>query len=176
MMERIRARVDRASHTVRQLLVLARLDPQEALATAPLDLHELAQQVVSELGHLAVARGLAVDFAVDEGERVLANREALLILLRNLVSNAFRHAREGGAVRVQCAAGQLVIDNDAAAMPDTSRLAERFQRAADGGERTVGAGLGLSIVRRICELHGFALVLGFDSAAGRFRATVDFRR
>jgi len=176
MMERIRARVERASHTVRQLLVLARLDPQEVLATAPLDLHELAQQVVSELGHLAVTRGLGVDFAVGEGERVLANREALLILLRNLVSNAFRHAREGGAVRVQAAAGRLVIDNDAAAVPDTSRLAERFQRATDGGERTVGAGLGLSIVRRICELHGFALALAFDAAAGRFRATVDFRR
>src|SRR6185369_7997832 len=58
MMERIRVRVERASHSVKQLLILARLDPHNSLPMQPQQLAELIREVASELGHIASERQL----------------------------------------------------------------------------------------------------------------------
>ena len=174
MLDRIYARVQRASHSVRQMLLLARLDPQDALPKEPLPLFALLQEVLSELGHLASERQLELVIEVEESLQVVANREAFLILLRNLVSNAFRYATDHGVVRVTAQPGQLMIENDSAPVAEPHRLMDRFYRGS-GSERpgqAPGAGLGLSIVKRICELHGFALVPEYRGAEGRFRVTV----
>jgi signal transduction histidine kinase len=177
MMERINARVQRCTHTVRQLLVLARLDPQECLPRQPVALAALCQEAISELGHLASARRLDLVFAVADDSRVDADREALLILLRNLVQNAFRYTPQGGRVRIASTAEGLVMENDSGPIDAPERLTERFYRAsphADGAAEP-GSGLGLSIVRRICELHGFGLSLRYDAATARFVVALSFR-
>ncbi len=168
MMARIEERVQRASHSVRQLLVLARLDPQGAIDTAPLDLHALTQEVLSELGHIAAERELVLDFAVPPGHPIRANREALLILLRNLIGNALRYTPRGGGVRIDADARGLRISNDSAPVDDPASLAERFARGPHGEDAPAGTGLGLSIVRRVCELHQFRLHLNWDPEQRRF--------
>jgi signal transduction histidine kinase len=174
MLDRIFARVQRASHSVRQLLLLARLDPQDALATEPLPVLALLQDVLSELGHLAAERRLQLEIEVPETLRLPANREAFLILLRNLVSNAFRYAGDGGVVRVEGSARGLLIENDASPVAEPARLVDRFYRGAgaDRPGQAPGAGLGLSIVKRICELQGLALELEYRADVARFRVSV----
>lgn len=174
LMERINARVLRCTHTVRQLLVLARLDPQERLPREPVALAALCQEAVSEIGRLAGERRLDLAFEVDDALRVEANRETLLILLRNLVQNAFRYTPPGGRVRIHSSADGLVVENDAAPVESPERLTERFYRERPGDETVAeaGSGLGLSIVKRICELHGFGLSLRYVD--GRFIVALSF--
>jgi signal transduction histidine kinase len=91
--------------------------------------------------------------------------------LRNLVDNAIRYAPGASAVRV-CAtkdAGDgatLAVVDEGPGVPaaERAKLAERFYRR-DGAQAT-GVGLGLSIVRRICELHGATLAFA-DGPNGR---------
>lgn len=166
MIDRIYARVQRASHSVRQLLVLARLDPQAGLPMEAVDLYHLLQDVLSELGHIASERSLKIQFELTEQQLLEANREALMILLRNLVSNAFRYTPEGGTVRLTYENGELVIENDSPPVAEPGRLVERFYRGEQQAE--TGTGLGLSIVKRICELHGYSLSLAYQHGNGRF--------
>ncbi len=174
MMVRIEARVERATHSVRQLLILARLDPQDAVETEILDLHALSQHVLSELGHIAAERDLRLDFSVPPEATISANREALLILLRNLVGNAFRYTPPGGAVSLAATPDSLQVTNDSAYIERPEQLAYRFARGPQASDEPAGTGLGLSIVKRICELHGFSLKLSFDSGRGRFVVAVGF--
>jgi signal transduction histidine kinase len=175
MVDRIRVRVERASHSVRQMLILARLDPQHRLATEPLMLSELILEVASELGHIASERQLELDLAFDEAAPVNVNRETVLILLRNLLSNAFRYTPAAGTVRVSLVKGLLTVANNSAHIADTERLTHRFFRGSSdtGTGGGPGAGLGLSIVKRICELHGIALVLEYDEGDRRFTVSLD---
>lgn len=175
MMARIYARVQRASHSVRQLLVLARLDPQAALQSEGLPLCELLQDVVSELGHLASERGVQLDFNVDEEREIEGNREALLILFRNLINNTFRYTPVGGRVRIYASEDCLFIENSSEPIPEPARLLDRFYRGENSSTAAeAGTGLGLSIVSRICELHAIELSLRYSESEHNFTASLKF--
>ena len=103
-------------------------------------------------------RGLEVDLVEGTECTLNGSEESLRILLRNLLSNAFRYGTPGSAVKITLAlagkGGQLEICNDCATLSaaEFERLAERFYRVP--GSKGLGAGLGLSIVIRIADQHG----------------------
>src|SRR6185437_14431512 len=112
------AAVERAVHLVSQLLTLARNEPQDARARelVPLPLAEPAAEAVADTHALALSRGveLSLDAPVTDavcgvaagaGAAVVrADREALRILVRNLVDNAVRYTPTGGRVEVRIGA------------------------------------------------------------------------
>jgi len=152
---------DRAARLVDQMLVLARLDPQCALPGAvQFDLASVARDAVADVAPVGIARG--VDVALDASPApVLGDPALVAILVRNLVDNALRHGPAGTAVDVgvRTTAGgvELVVVDRGPGIPraERARLGERFHRVP--GSIAGGSGLGLSIVRRIAELHGAVL-------------------
>ncbi len=178
MLRPIAQRVDRATHTVEQLLTLARVEPGSSAPMAAVPLRSLAREVLAETGHLAAQRGLSVVFDDGPEYEVEGNPEALAILLRNLLINAFRYADADTEVRVTLAGNgevELVVSNECPPLSDVEfqQVAERFYRVP--GQEAPGAGLGLSIVRRIAELHGARLSTGPGGDKGGFVARVVFR-
>ncbi len=176
-MERVLQRVERASHSVNQLLILARLDPQGVLPTGAVDLYRLLQDVIAESGGLASERRLQVQVCVPPGAVVPGDWDTLAILLRNLVVNAFRYTPEGCAVAISMEAGILTLSNDSRPVATPGRLTDRFYRSeqAGGADAVPGTGLGLAIVLRICERHGFGFSVDYREDEQRFRAAVNFR-
>jgi signal transduction histidine kinase len=91
------------------------------------------------------------------------------VLVRNLVDNAVRYSGAGTNVRVDVVANAasvrlVVIDEGPGVAPEQRRaLGERFYRVP--GSQQTGSGLGLSIVRRIAELHHANVA--FDDGPGR---------
>lgn len=148
--------VDRATHVVNSVLTLARLDAQQLDLSwlAPVDLSQLASFVVDELTAAAQARQLRLQHS---GPRTLVkgDADALAVLIRNLVDNALRHARTTVQLDVSRAGHEatLRVRDDGPGLPPekAARVFDRFYRATSEGS---GAGLGLSMVKRIAELHG----------------------
>ena len=174
------AGVDRTTRVVTQLLTLARLEPRaQQLRLAPLDLRALARETLAELTPLALARHQELTLDVDEHADFLLSGDAasLATLLQNLMSNALQYTSPGGRIEVQlrAATDQLTLEIadsgpgiDIALRP---QLFERFVRLGDGE----GAGLGLSIVARIAELHDASVEL-LDSSLGGLRVVVRLPR
>ena len=177
MLARIARRVDRATHTVEQLLTLARLDPDHRLPAADVPLRSLLARVLADTAHLADDRDLRVQFAGGDEVLVRGSEEALSIMLRNLLVNAFRYASEHSTVHIELHRSggvQLVVRNDCKAFPPRlfERIGERFYRVP--GSAGQGAGLGLSIAARIAELHDAVLAVGPQASGRGFSATVTF--
>jgi len=175
MLARIAQRVDRASHTVEQLLTLARVEPEAELAQESVPLRALLAEVLAETAHLAAERDLAIDLEEGPEMAVKGNREALAIQLRNLLVNAFRYASAGSAVRLRLTrrdSVRLDISNDCPALSaaEFEQIRNRFYRVP--GSAGQGAGLGLSIVERIAELHGATFTAGPREDGSGFRATL----
>ncbi len=155
----------RMTHLVAQLLALARLEAETAdKPDANVNLADLLHEVVAGLAHQAGSRGIQVKIDTDPNCVLSGNAELLRVLLRNLIDNAIRYVPDTGRVRVGLAreGGCVVLtvaDNGpGVAVAERDMLGQRFHRF---GARTVeGVGLGLSIARRIAELHGAELAFG----------------
>ena len=107
---------------------------------------------------------------------VLADADALALMLRNLIDNALRHTPAGGEVRV--AARRLASGGVEVAVEDSGpgiapserqRVLDRFYRAP--GAPGHGSGLGLAIVRTIAERHGSTLALDSSPDLGGLRVS-----
>ena len=173
------AGTDRASRLVEQLLVLARLDPQTALPPGQtVDLQALAQQGVAESAPAAAGKGIEVGLAPGAAAPVAGDAVLLAVLLRNLLDNAVRYTPPGGEVEVSVrpvdgGVSLTVVDNGPG-IPEAERgqVFERFHRVLGSGE--AGSGLGLSIVRRIADLHRAGVSLEAGPGGRGLRVEVSF--
>lgn len=156
--------VDRTTHLVEQLLVLARLDPQACLPTAaPVNLSELAAACIAEQAQCAAAKNVDLALAAPDGMVVWGDPTLLSVLLRNLLDNAIRYAPPAGEVEVSITRAPeyvvLRVCDNGPGIPENerSRVFDRFYRVLGSGEE--GSGLGLSIVQRIADLHHASVCL-----------------
>ena len=173
------AGADRAAHLVEQLLMLARLDPQTALAQArPVSLRALAEECVAAQAPAAVRKNVETGVVAGDEGRVAGDGTLLAVLLRNLVDNAARYTPPGGAIEVSVSRVEgtvfLCVTDSGPGIPEAerSRVFERFYRVLDSGEE--GSGLGLSIVKRIADLHRARIVLDAGPGGRGLRVSVAF--
>jgi len=161
--------LDRASHSVEQLLALARADARDGdvLASTPVELHELAVWAVSALSQKAYERDIDLGLAEAQHAEIMGDITALRTLLRNLVDNAIRYTPRGGTVTVAVGEDhegkwiEVLDDGMGVSSGEQSRLFDRFHRGPEGqAMTTTGSGLGLSIVQRIARLHRATIRLG----------------
>jgi signal transduction histidine kinase len=171
--------IERAIHLTEQLLALARSDPQDrADPFEVLDLATLAADAVKDSHLLASLR--RIDVGLDSPPTVIvrADREALRILLRNLIDNAVRYTPAGGTVEVLCSdtaqgARLEVLDTGPGIAPgERERVFDRFYRRA--GTLESGSGLGLAIVKAVADRHDARVTLGDAPPPGGLRVTVQF--
>lgn len=177
MLARIGQRVDRASHTVAQLLTLARLDPEQGEASTRVCMQTLLADALADTSHLADERGLTVMMDADETALVTGSEESLFILVCNLMINAFNYSTDNSAVRIALRGGdavELEVFNDCAPLSaqEFDLICERFYRAP--GSSGQGAGLGLSIVSHIAQQHDAVMRVGPAESGEGFRVQLIF--
>ncbi|WP_295460917.1 sensor histidine kinase [uncultured Thiodictyon sp.] len=156
---------ERLTRLVNQVLDLAKIESGHAdWLIEPVDLTEVIQQAVASTGQLIAGRGaeLAVDLgAADAAAQVLADRDRLVQVLVNLLSNAAKFVPSaGGRVAVQLTRHgdclRVCVSDNGPGIPaaDLGLVFEKFRQAASGGEKPIGTGLGLPISRQIVENFG----------------------
>lgn len=152
--------VNRSTHTVEQLLTLARIEAnKQTLQRESIDMVALAQEVVANLFPLALDKQQDIELLYTQ-ETVLytGNRLLLSILLRNLLSNAIYYSPMHAQISVKVEAlnnGVLwAVYDSGQGVPaeDIPRLMQRFYRHQQSKD-SAGTGLGLSIVQKVVELH-----------------------
>lgn len=150
--------VDRATHLVTQLLILARMDASQIMKKQAVDIKTVIHQVVSDLSSAALQKHIDLGVDINADKTIIqSNNEALYTLLRNLVDNAILYTPKQGQVTIflNQDSGYInltVQDNGVGiSIEQQQQVFERFYR---GEHDKQGSGLGLSIVKRIVDLHG----------------------
>lgn len=175
---------DRASRLITQLLTLARVDTSrlDMLGHSVMEtcqIRDIAAEVIAALAPVAVEKGVQLELLADAETAVHGNPELLRVLLRNLLDNAIQHTPGGTAVQVNISHEQgatclSVSDNGPGiAEEERARVLERFYRPL--GTQASGSGLGLSIVKRIAEVHDATLQLLAMSEGSGLRVKVCFK-
>lgn len=169
---------DRATHLIGQLLTLARLESVTADALEPCDPHKLAASVLAEIAPAALDNGVHLEL-IDGEEAITNGLPALLkVMLRNLIDNAVRHTASGTTVRVEVSTLQgrpcisVCDDGPGLSAEELEKISQRFYRPL--GTIASGSGLGLSIVRRIAELHDAQLTFSSGETKSGLKVTISF--
>ena len=146
------ARIERL---VDDMLLLARLEEDARLRPERIALRAFLTRLATDAAPGGVELG-----ALPEGA-LRGDPEALTQVLRNLLTNARRHAGPEGRVMLGASAHgarlTIRVDDDGPGIPaaERERVFDRFHRSdAARDRRSGGAGLGLAIAREIVELHG----------------------
>lgn len=140
------------------LLALAR--EEETSKAQALRLLPVVEEIILQQGKLLDGKDVEVDVAIDVSASVLVSKPVLTILLSNLLSNAFQYTQEG-VITLSCHENSFVIrDSGGGISPE---IKQQVLQSGVKGETSVGLGMGLSIVRRLCEKLNFDLVINTDS-------------
>ncbi|OBX48410.1 quorum sensing histidine kinase QseC [Haemophilus haemolyticus] len=153
--------IDRASQLIEQLLTLSKLDNlQELEELQPIDWEGIIQSLIAERYFVAEKRKITLAFEKESEPKPKQGQPILVsLMLRNLLDNAIKYCPEETTVSVKIASSQIIVEDNGGGVDseDLKKLGQRFYRPA--GQNEKGSGLGLSIVMRIAELHGFKVRL-----------------
>jgi signal transduction histidine kinase len=156
-------------HLINELLELARMDEQDSNSY-------LGEQSVLDLDDIVFTEAKSIHNrrvrtdGVSAGQ-VRGNAGQLRQVLRNLLDNAARYAREEIRVGLETAQDHilLVVEDDGPGIPpqERERIFNRFARLEESRSRTGGgAGLGLAVVQGIVERHGGHINVGRAGIGG----------
>jgi two-component system, OmpR family, heavy metal sensor histidine kinase CusS len=157
--------VSRLNGIVRKLLLLSLADAgQMSLYTVEVDLSEMLTVMLEDMELLAPH--LTVQTHIADHLWVWGDRDLLMQVLQNLISNAIKYNLPNGWLQIQ---GQqqdksvrITVTNASNPIPDSERdrIFDRFYRGDPARNRKVeGVGLGLSLSREIARAHNGDLIL-----------------
>lgn len=167
----IKTEATRLVSLINDIIRLSQLDEEDGPMKEPVDLNEVAKEVIDVLSVSAGKRNVEI---VRNGQQCVINgiRRYLYEIIYNLCDNAIRYNKDGGNVTVEL---QNKDDNIVLSVGDTgigipaehqSRIFERFYRVDKShSKETGGTGLGLSIVKHAVAYHGGTIRL--DSEIGK---------
>jgi signal transduction histidine kinase len=152
---------------VERLLELAQLD-KLALQTEPVALQPLIEEVIAK--HRAAAEEKKVEINEELSPVHVHGDQALLRqVVGNLLSNAIKFNTTGGHVVIRLTPKSLVVEDTGKGISEEAlpRIFERFyQEDAARTKPAKGIGLGLALVKRIVDLHGWTISIRSKKGKG----------
>ncbi|MEO5928550.1 MAG: heavy metal sensor histidine kinase [Candidatus Kapaibacterium sp.] len=164
----------RLSHVVESLLLLSRTDMgQISLIKEPTDLIETLEEVADAATILGTQKNIYISFRHSQALFIEADRAKLYQIFLNLVDNAIKYTPEGGMISIAVHpdgefAEIRVRDTGIGISPEhRKKIFDRFYRVDKARSREIGgAGLGLSIVQWIVEIHGGTISVESEPGQG----------
>lgn len=175
---------DRLSHLNRNLLLLAKMENSQFSREDSFDVVAVLNELLPCLESLAPGLTVRKDIQVS-GLCLKANKSLFESLVNNLIVNAVRHNRPDGEIRVTVTSDSLFVSNTSNEPAlDPATIFTRFNHASSrslGDHRTgavtcaeieseadngleevgIGNGLGLSIVKSICDYHSWKITYSY---------------
>ncbi len=153
---------DRMTHIVQDLLTLSRLDSgRDDLKLGRFSFEAALQDLYNAVYMEAQRHAHTLKLELEsELPAIVADRERVLQVMMNIVSNSIKYTPDGGHITISAGRTEdrvwMVVDDDGIGIPpeDRSRIFERFYRVDKARSRqSGGTGLGLSIAKEIVNRH-----------------------
>lgn len=151
--------IEKLSRLNYSLLLLAKIENNQFAEKNLVDVEEKIKEKINAFTELWQNQSLIIKTNL-QATKLNMNKELADILLNNLFSNASRHNKEKGTIQIILSPTKLIFKNSSLYKQlDESRLFTRFGKLNDSTSQN---GLGLSIIKQICEVSGFKVDYQFE--------------
>ncbi len=156
----------RLSRLNKDLLLLARIDNRQYNEMENINVTEIIENLISNLSVVAGDKNL-IFHSTSNSSILLTNKTLFESLMLNLIINAIRHTKKNGEITISLDNNELTVANASDEPPlDESLLFKRFHFPSSGTNN--GNGLGLSIIKAICDYHGWTICYRYLKKEHRF--------
>ena len=162
--------VNRISRLNKSLLLLSKIDNDQFTDLQEIELTQVAIPIVENLMPIASLDNVLIETNLHP-MKIQANPTLMEILLNNLFQNAVRHTGPEGQVKIDIGDSSVRVSNTGG--PLKIPASEMFDRFRKGSKDENSVGLGLAIVRKICDSNGYGLEYSY--ASGRHIFVIAFK-
>jgi signal transduction histidine kinase len=158
--------VSRLSRLNQSLLLLTKIENHRFELNEVVKWDTLLTQKLAELAELLTAQKLQITIDTIP-VTTLFHHHLADIIISNLLNNAIRYNVANGSISIQLHINQLTISNTSL-MPslDTEKIGSRFYRHS--ATKPDGNGLGLSIIKQICDVAGYQFIYTYEQSQHHF--------
>ena len=174
-LKRIERAAKQSTELTNALLLLSRSERSAPVDGETTDVAKVVEQVIDVYRSHLGRKPIRVTQVIEQQIEVVAPSSVVAVALGNLIGNAFKYTQVGEVtITVGAEPGKVTVEDTGPGIKaeDAEKL---FERGVRGEQVTSkGAGLGLAIVRRLCELYDWRVSLAPRPQGGAV-ATLDFR-
>jgi signal transduction histidine kinase len=157
--ETIHDEIRRLSRLNQSLLLLTKIDNRQFGETEEVDLAKIIVKQLNNYEELIAARQITLTEQISKHQLVLMNETLAGVLVTNLITNAIKHNIDHGTIGVALQENRLSVSNTGNEL--NCRPEELFERFKKDNHQTESLGLGLSIVKKICDQYDFKISYDF---------------
>ncbi|MEM1137142.1 MAG: HAMP domain-containing sensor histidine kinase [Bacteroidota bacterium] len=160
--------VSKLSKLGRSLSLLTKIENKEFSNTQNINFSELVQKLLFSFKELIDLKNITLTKHIEEEVLVHIDKTLADILITNLFQNAIRHNYEAGYIKLKLTQTSFELINSAKSLSieNPEVLFTRFKKAKQSGD---SIGLGLSIVKKICEINQFKIAYSIQNEEHRLK-------
>lgn len=164
LLQDIYAAITKLTRLNQALLLLVKIDNKKAENKTEQNLKQIIEKKAEDFKELLSMKKIALAMQL-ENRSVSIDPYFGDILLNNLFSNAIRHNKDGGSLNIILTSEHLIFENTGIDKAlDTNKIFNRFEK----GITSEGSGLGLTIVKNVCEKFSIQISYQFKDHLHRF--------
>jgi signal transduction histidine kinase len=153
--------VNRLSKLNQSLILLTKIDNQQFGEKEEINLGTILNNNFTYYEELISAKKIIISKDIEENVKLVMNEVLAQILISNLITNAIRHNTDKGSIQIKLKTKMLSISNTGA--PPYGDPLEMFERFKKNKVSSESLGLGLSIVKKICEKYHFDITYSYST-------------
>jgi signal transduction histidine kinase len=137
------------------LLLISKIDNNQYSEFQTISVGPLIEHSLENLEDFINRKDLKVTLDLKDRPELRLNPVLAEILINNLINNAIKHNYTGGFIKVELTSSMLTVSNSGEHLnEDPEKLFNRFKKSNKNSD---SLGLGLAIVRKICNYHGMKI-------------------
>ncbi len=151
---------NRLSKLNQSLILLTKIDNQQFRESEEVNISSLINKHLTNYEELITAKFITIKKNIEDNVKMNMNEVLAEILISNLITNAIKHNIDKGIIEITLSNNHLLISNTGLPLKiDPSELFERFKKDKVSSE---SLGLGLSIVKKICERYSYGIKYNYS--------------
>jgi len=160
----------RLSKLNRSLILLTKIDNKQFRETEEVNISDLMLHHLNNYEELLYAKQIVVTNNIEPDVKLVMNETLAEILIINLLTNAIKHNIDNGSIQITLNKKSFSVVNTGIELEsEPSELFERFKKDKVNSD---SLGLGLSIVKKICERYGYKI--SYDNFKLLHTTTINF--
>ncbi|WP_255505910.1 HAMP domain-containing sensor histidine kinase [Mesonia sp. K4-1] len=161
--------IQRLKQLNKKLILLAKIDNDQFVNTETLNINNVFQDAIENLKELTTTE---INFIDGNPINVKMDKSLAVVLCNNLLSNAIKHTGNSSPITVRIKNDIAFVENKGTiALSKPDQIFERFYKESKKDEST---GLGLSIVKKVCDYYGFTPSYRFRESEKLHIFQIDF--